>query len=302
MQKMPPSGSEKRRLNNNLLSVLAELLLFQGKRYCARNEKTKNEKSFKDISLLEKVILSSINKTKGHEEIKINRTVNGNAFDSFPHSLSDELVVSKIDENQERGAIDYSFEAARVKKHSKEEPYFISVTYEDTPEWERIRMAFRVNYAAASNPTTKEAKQNNGFFSQKSAPQNDVYFISVARKKENKSRNDYFVRITYEDNYDMERLSINYKEGIQRYRKRREESLQDFSDRVPGKFVHVFPESIMGGVLGFTYLGENFMGKREDMIGNRMVDVHESIHTDDEYETRLLTSWILSREKPKYIR
>ena len=95
---------------------------------------------------------------------------------------------------------------------------------------------------------------------------------------------------------------IQHDKDVLRYQLRREESLQDFSDRVPGKFVHVFPETLLGGILGFTYLGENFMGKREDMVGNQMVDVHESIHTDSEYETRLLTSWILSKERMKYIR
>ena len=60
----------------------------------------------------------------------------------------------------------------------------------------------------------------------------------------------------------------------------------------------------MGGILGFTYLGENFMARRDDLVGDmaKMVDVHEAIHTPDEYETRVLTSWMLSREKMKYKR
>ena len=80
--------------------------------------------------------------------------------------------------------------------------------------------------------------------------------------------------------------------------------MHDFSDRVPGKFVNVFPESVMGGVLGFTYLGENFMGLRADLAGKmkKMVDIHESIHTPDEYETRILTDWIMMKQRPKYIK
>lgn len=127
-------------------------------------------------------------------------------------------------------------------------------------------------------------------------PDIDFRYISVEKEevKAIEERPYYFIKpIT---------LPIHNDEDIIKYKKRREESIQDFSDRVPGKFVHVFPHSIMGGVLGFTYLGENFMGKREDMVGNKMVDVHESIHTDNEYETRVLTDWILSREKDKYIR
>jgi hypothetical protein len=60
----------------------------------------------------------------------------------------------------------------------------------------------------------------------------------------------------------------------------------------------------MGGILGFTYLGQNKMALRDDLVGDKeMVDVHESIHTPDEYETRILTDWILMK-KPmdKYVR
>ena len=76
------------------------------------------------------------------------------------------------------------------------------------------------------------------------------------------------------------------------------------TNRVPLKWLNILPESQMGGILGFTYLGENFMGRRADLTGKtaRMVDIHESIHTPDEYETRILTSWIMKKLKPKYIK
>ncbi len=110
-------------------------------------------------------------------------------------------------------------------------------------------------------------------------------------------------KITYDGVQGRERPAIDYQSTIGTYLNKRQEALTDFSDRVPGKFVNVFPESIMGGVLGFTYLGENFMGLREDLTGRlkKMVDIHESIHTPDEYETRILTDWIMSKERPKYI-
>ena len=76
------------------------------------------------------------------------------------------------------------------------------------------------------------------------------------------------------------------------------------TSRVPLKWLNILPESMMGGVLGFTYLGENFMGRRADLTGwtARMVDIHESIHTPDEYETRVLTSWIMEKARNKYIK
>ncbi|MBD3164295.1 hypothetical protein GF323_03780 [Candidatus Woesearchaeota archaeon] len=39
-----------------------------------------------------------------------------------------------------------------------------------------------------------------------------------------------------------------------------------------------------------------------DLFGDTalMVDVHEAIHTPNEYETRVLTDWMLKRERPKY--
>ena len=61
---------------------------------------------------------------------------------------------------------------------------------------------------------------------------------------------------------------------------------------------------MMGSVLGFTYLGQGYMALRDDLAGKtkRMVDIHESIHTPDEYETRILTDWIMSRPRNKYVR
>ena len=58
----------------------------------------------------------------------------------------------------------------------------------------------------------------------------------------------------------------------------------------------------MGGVLGFTYLSSGKMARRDDLFGDmaKMVDVHEAIHTPDEYETRVLTDWMLKKERPRY--
>jgi hypothetical protein len=94
-------------------------------------------------------------------------------------------------------------------------------------------------------------------------------------------------------------FSLTYVEAILSYIKSLERSKNNFRDRVPGKFVSILPKSIMGGVLGFTYLGDSFMALRDDLPyeTKEMVDIHESIHTNDEYETRILTDWIMSEER-----
>ena len=87
------------------------------------------------------------------------------------------------------------------------------------------------------------------------------------------------------------------------YTKRLALARQDFTNMLD-KSLEILPRSLMGGVLGFTYLGSGKMARRDDLFGDMalMVDVHEAIHTPDEYETRVLTDWILRMEKPKYKR
>jgi len=89
------------------------------------------------------------------------------------------------------------------------------------------------------------------------------------------------------------------------YLDRRIEAMHDFSDRVPGKHLHTFPVSGNEGLYGFTFLGDVHAWRREDLIGSKKgkeTDIHECIHTPNEYETRILTSWIMSRERAKYIK
>lgn len=89
------------------------------------------------------------------------------------------------------------------------------------------------------------------------------------------------------------------------YLDKRIEAMHDFTDRVPGKHLHTFPSSGNEGLFGFTYLGDVRAWRRDDLIGTKFakeVDVHESIHTPDEYETRRITEWMMSEERPKYIK
>ena len=108
----------------------------------------------------------------------------------------------------------------------------------------------------------------------------------------------------YKINYQKERLISSYISTIGTYLNRRMKALHDFTDRVPGKFMNTLPKSIMGGILGFTYLGSNSVTRRDDLSGDFAyeVDVHECIHTPDEYETRRITEWMMSEENDGYIR
>ena len=99
--------------------------------------------------------------------------------------------------------------------------------------------------------------------------------------------------------------SPNYGPVFTSYLERRQEAMHDFTDRVPGKHMNTFPSAGNAGLYGFTYLGDVKVWRRDDLIGGefaKMVDVHESIHTPDEYETRRLTEWMMEKENSKYIK
>ena len=131
--------------------------------------------------------------------------------------------------------------------------------------------------------------------------QGKKYSFEITREKPIPDKQPYELNIIYENKESQERLSINY--SLRDYPAEREQALQDFTKQLD-KTLHIMPKSMMGGILGYTYLGENFMARRDDLTGDKalMVDVHEAIHTPDEYETRVLTDWILARERPKYKR
>lgn len=113
-----------------------------------------------------------------------------------------------------------------------------------------------------------------------------------------KEKAEYSILFTY----DKARQGYKVKYEAE-YKEKLEQARQDFTNRLD-KSLEILPKSLMGGILGFTYLGSGKMTRRDDLFGDMalMVDVHEAIHTTDEYETRVLTSWMLKREKPKYKR
>ena len=110
--------------------------------------------------------------------------------------------------------------------------------------------------------------------------------------------------LVYIDHYQQERQGTIYSSVIGDYRDRRIESMHDFTDRVPGKNLETFPVSGNEGLYGYTFLGDIRAWRRDDLSGNfaKMVDIHESIHTPDEYETRILTDWIMTKQISKYIK
>ena len=171
----------------------------------------------------------------------------------------------------------YSIAFSRKKESAKAGNYSITISYEENRSRTRLKIK-----------TEKDGKP---------------YASEIIDDKEAKDRViPYKVTITYEDRYGEERLTITYQQQMKNYLKKHVNDKEDMTNRVPLKWLNILPESMMGGILGFTYIGDPAMGRRADLTGKtaRMVDIHESIHTPDEYETRILTSWIMDKTKGKY--
>lgn len=165
-----------------------------------------------------------------------------------------------------------------TKKNGNKNNFSISIEYGENENKETLKVSFN-----------KDEKE--------------IYSAETEKIKDSKDRVvPYSIKISYEINYAEERLSISYKQQLKSYMQQHIADKEDMTNRVTLKWLNILPETMMGGVLGFTYLGENFMGRRADLTGKtaRMVDIHESIHTPDEYETRILTSWIMEKVKSKY--
>ena len=199
------------------------------------------------------------------------------------------LLLENLDKNTKLGkkvGVDskdlfYSLNLRRQKdKDEKSKGYAVSIMYEENNHEDKLKISVKKN-------------------------EKEIYSSEIINEKVTENRTaPYKIVISYEDNYAEERLAITYRQQLKNYMQQHINSKEDMTNRVPLKWLNILPESFMGGVLGFTYLGENFMGRRADLTGStaRMVDIHESIHTPDEYETRVLTSWIMEKIKPKYVK
>ncbi|MBI2136131.1 hypothetical protein HYU06_03600 [Candidatus Woesearchaeota archaeon] len=86
------------------------------------------------------------------------------------------------------------------------------------------------------------------------------------------------------------------------YEQRRDQALQDFTNLVPDKIIDIQPLPI--GLYGFTYLNTNYMAITDQISFHKQREtmVHEAIHTQDEYETRQITAWMLSKDSKYAVR
>ena len=274
------------RLELELLSTLFDYVVpFIDKKICIKAPKEEQQKpsnledivnnpkpkiDFKDIKELESLLFNKkfSFSTKIFSEVKhLQKVSNASHLKLFDY-ISDEITLT----------------LRRKKIHEKSNDYSISIKYEENQQEEKLSASIK-----------KDDKE--------------LYSAEIINEKSSMALQpnffpNYGIKISYEDNYAEERLSITYKQQLRNYLRRHIESKEDMTNRVPLKWLNILPETIMGGVLGFTYLGENFMVRRADLTGKtaRMVDIHESIHTPDEYETRILTRWIMENARNKYIR
>ncbi len=213
---------------------------------------------------------------------------------------SDIPKFSDIQENSDdninnENEIMYSIVLERKKEKRNNFSYAVSIKYEENENEEKLSVKVK-----SDDYSKKEiSEQINKLKDNKGA-----YSFEITKEKQDKANKDYSVSFIYENSYGKERLSITYKSSKLPYLNKRLEALHDFTDRVPGKHMNTLPINLMGGILGFTYLGDNSITRRDDLTGSlaKMVDIHESIHTPNEYETRVLTTWIMSKERPKYIK
>lgn len=76
---------------------------------------------------------------------------------------------------------------------------------------------------------------------------------------------------------------------------------QDPTRLLPATSQRSFPRNGFEWLCGFTYRGTGIINIREDLQGEQRMEtqIHESIHTPDEYETRRLTEWIMSVLPPE---
>ena len=96
-------------------------------------------------------------------------------------------------------------------------------------------------------------------------------------------------------------LQKEYTPPIKKYSQKRIEDILDFSDKVPAKIVDRLEMPMW--LRGYTYLGSDYIAKNDRLHpdDSYKTDIHESIHTDDEYETRQLTELIISKISENYL-
>lgn len=116
--------------------------------------------------------------------------------------------------------------------------------------------------------------------------------------------NEYKLNI-YEKEFDGQDyfLTNSYSAALKDYEELRLEDILDVSRFFPVKNLVI--EQMQNYLLGYTAIGAQNIFRNSRLVPGEErtyeVDVHETIHTDDEFETRILTSWILDKDVNKYL-
>ncbi|MBD3249593.1 hypothetical protein GF336_06120 [Candidatus Woesearchaeota archaeon] len=79
----------------------------------------------------------------------------------------------------------------------------------------------------------------------------------------------------------------------------KEKKKQDFTHSVPDKRME--KERLPSGLYGYTFLGLDYMAINDNLDPEQSykTQVHEAIHTEDEYETRQLEKWMFEIDEEK---
>ena len=118
-------------------------------------------------------------------------------------------------------------------------------------------------------------------------------------------KNKEYKLTVYEKEKDGEEYfpKQNYSASLKDYQELRLEEILDVSRFFPVKNLVI--EQMPAYLLGYTAIGASNIFRNEMLISGSEkayeVDVHETIHTDDEFETRILTSWILDKDVNRYL-
>ena len=95
-----------------------------------------------------------------------------------------------------------------------------------------------------------------------------------------------------------------YRAAARDYAKEFAEHFSDFTHLIPNKRLEKKQPTHMDGAYGYTFAPSalDYMCLDDTLIGKfrKEVDVHESIHTPDEYETRVLSRWMVDEKDDKY--
>lgn len=121
----------------------------------------------------------------------------------------------------------------------------------------------------------------------------------IKKKQESKRKRSNTVK-PYVQTY-QKMISVLAVSSAQTYQEQRKLQKNDPLLFVPARVRKSFPKNGNEGLYGFTYRNTGIIYVRNDLSSefNLEVDVHESIHTNNEYETRRLTEDIMKELFPK---